>query len=186
MLDRALLLTALAAFTLPLAACSFGDDDDAAWGDDDDGTPPSDDDDGYPWGDDDDATDAPGDGDDDDSKPVSDDDDAAGDDDDSVVDDVEDPACTVSVESPVTLFVSADDSNSQADLPLAPALLESGALPSTVRPYEVLNYYDFDLASFETADLSRLYLVAGFLFYQQPEAVSFSVRNITYLGPGDP
>jgi len=46
--------------------------------------------------------------------------------------------------------------------------------------------YDFDLASFETADLSRLYLVAGFLFYQQPEAVSFSVRNITYLGPGDP
>ena len=46
--------------------------------------------------------------------------------------------------------------------------------------------YDFDLASFETADLSKLYIVAGFLFYQQPEAVSFSVRNITYLGPGDP
>ena len=46
--------------------------------------------------------------------------------------------------------------------------------------------YDFDLASFETADLGKLYVVAGILFYQQPKAVSFSVRNITYLGPGDP
>lgn len=45
--------------------------------------------------------------------------------------------------------------------------------------------YDFDLASFETANLSRLYIVAGFLFFQQPEPVRFSVRNITYLKPGD-
>jgi hypothetical protein len=28
--------------------------------------------------------------------------------------------------------------------------------------------YDFDLASFETADLIQLYSVTGFLFYQQP------------------
>jgi hypothetical protein len=45
--------------------------------------------------------------------------------------------------------------------------------------------YDFDLTSFETADLSKLYIVAGFLFYQQPEPVSFSVRNVTYLKPDD-
>lgn len=46
--------------------------------------------------------------------------------------------------------------------------------------------YDFDLALFETADLQKLYIVVGFLFYQQPEPVRFSVRNITYLKPGDP
>ena len=46
--------------------------------------------------------------------------------------------------------------------------------------------YDFDLSAFETADLGKLYVVAGFLFYQQPEPASFSVRNITYLKPGDP
>jgi hypothetical protein len=45
--------------------------------------------------------------------------------------------------------------------------------------------YDFDLAAFDTADLSKLYVVTGFLFYQQPEPVSFAVRNITYLKPGD-
>lgn len=46
--------------------------------------------------------------------------------------------------------------------------------------------YDFDLSAFETADLSKLYVVTGFLFYQQPEPASFSVRNITFLTPGDP
>ena len=46
--------------------------------------------------------------------------------------------------------------------------------------------YDFDLSAFETADLGKLYVVAGFLFYQQPGPASFSVRNITYLKPGDP
>jgi hypothetical protein len=45
--------------------------------------------------------------------------------------------------------------------------------------------YDFDLASFETANLSKLFIVTGFLFEQQPEPVKFSVRNITFLRPGD-
>ena len=46
--------------------------------------------------------------------------------------------------------------------------------------------YDFDLASFENADLSKLYIVTGFLFIDQPEPVSFSVRNVTFLQRGDP
>ena len=46
--------------------------------------------------------------------------------------------------------------------------------------------YEFDLSAFDTADLSKLYIVTGFLFYQQPEPASFSVRNITFLKPGDP
>jgi hypothetical protein len=46
--------------------------------------------------------------------------------------------------------------------------------------------YDFDLASFESADLSRLFIVTGFLFIDQPEPLSFSVRNVTFLKPGDP
>ncbi len=41
--------------------------------------------------------------------------------------------------------------------------------------------YEFDLASFENADLAKLYIVAGFLFLDQRDPVSFSVRNITYL-----
>lgn len=45
--------------------------------------------------------------------------------------------------------------------------------------------YDFDLSAFETADLSKLFIVTGFLFYQQPEPASFSVRNVTFLKPGD-
>lgn len=45
--------------------------------------------------------------------------------------------------------------------------------------------YDVDLTSFETADLGKLYIVAGFLFYQQPEPVSFPIRNVSYLRPGD-
>lgn len=46
--------------------------------------------------------------------------------------------------------------------------------------------HEFDLSAFENADLSKLYIVTGFLFYQQPEPASFSVRNITFLKPGDP
>ena len=41
--------------------------------------------------------------------------------------------------------------------------------------------YEFDLASFENADLEKLYVVAGFLFVDERGPVSFSVRNITYL-----
>ena len=46
--------------------------------------------------------------------------------------------------------------------------------------------YDFDLGSFQSADPSRLHVVAGFLFHQQPEPVRFSVRDVTYLKPGEP
>ena len=45
--------------------------------------------------------------------------------------------------------------------------------------------YDFDLESFENADLTKLYNVAAFLFLDQQEPLSFSVRNITYLRPGE-
>lgn len=46
--------------------------------------------------------------------------------------------------------------------------------------------YDFELTDFKSADLSKLFIVTGFLFYQQPEPMSFSIRNIIYLKPGDP
>lgn len=45
--------------------------------------------------------------------------------------------------------------------------------------------YDFELASFDNADLTKLYVVTGFLFLDQQDPVSFSVRNITYLGQSD-
>ena len=45
--------------------------------------------------------------------------------------------------------------------------------------------YDFDLESFENADLTKLYNVAAFLFLDQQDPLSFSVRNITYLRPGE-
>ena len=46
--------------------------------------------------------------------------------------------------------------------------------------------YEFSLDDFENADTSKLFVVAGFLFYEQIEPMSFSVRNITYLAPGAP
>lgn len=60
--------------------------------------------------------------------------------------DVEDPICEGAPAEPVTFFVSADDSNSQALPVWVRHLAQSGQglswLPS--RPYEFLNYYDFD------------------------------------------
>jgi len=100
----------------------YGDDDD--WGDDDD----DDDDCGPPPGDDDDATGAAG---------VSDD---------TPPPDGEDDLCEDAPTEPVTFWVSADDSNSMAQ----PALIRSRILGNTwfydtaIRPYEFLNYYDFD------------------------------------------
>jgi Ca-activated chloride channel homolog len=109
-------------------------------------------------GDDDDAWyDESGEGDDDDDD--DDDDDCGptpGDDDDStspsgVSDgtpppDGEDDLCEDAPTEPVTFWVSADDSNSMAQ----PAMIRSRILSNswsydmTVRPYEFLNYYDFD------------------------------------------
>lgn len=86
-----------------------------------------DDDDAY-WGDDDDAAPI---GDEEDPAPVSDD-----------VDDVDDTICDEAPEEPVTFYVSADDSNSQAQ----PAWVRSriASFSGRIRPYEFLNYYDFD------------------------------------------
>jgi hypothetical protein len=39
--------------------------------------------------------------------------------------------------------------------------------------------YEIDLDRFETADLSRLYVVLGFLFFEEPQ--SFSLRNARYV-----
>ena len=47
------------------------------------------------------------------------------------------------------------DDGTQADIPLTLT--------------EKWQTYDFDLTSFETADLSKLYIVAGFHFVDQPE-----------------
>ncbi len=108
-------------------------DDDAYYGDDDD---VSDDDDAWN-GDDDDVA-----GDDDDGE-AGDDDDSEGDDDD---DDTEEPdICDEIPEDPTTLYLSADDSNSQAAAALArQRILEGNQIRNRQRPYEYLNYYDFD------------------------------------------
>ncbi len=116
-----------------------GDDDDY-WGDDDDVTSGDDDTGDDDTGDDDDAT-----GDDDDT--VGDDDDTVGDDDDTGGDDdTTDPqTCDEITDVPVTLFMSADDSNSQAAPALArQAIREHRKINHAMRPYEFLNYYRFD------------------------------------------
>ncbi len=113
------------------------DDDDAWYDDDDDATPPMDDDDDgeEPVSDDDDAT--------------GDDDDATGDDDDATPEDGDDVTCLGAVEEPTLWYLSADDSNSQADAAhirqlIADGMSLSGHLP--LRPWELFNYYDWDYA----------------------------------------
>jgi len=114
------------------------DDDDTTWVDDDDDDDDDmvGDDDDATWGDDDDAA-----GDDDDDDDDGDDDDSvSGDDDDSMSEDV----CDEAFEAPQTRFLSADDSNSQADPAHIRAQLAQGNVPSSAKPWEYLNYYDFD------------------------------------------
>lgn len=52
----------------------------------------------------------------------------------------------LSQQAPATLFLSADDSNSTASATIARRMIRNGqAVPaSLIRPYEFLNYYDFD------------------------------------------
>ena len=117
-------------------------DDDDAWGDDDDDAASDDDD----AADDDDAM-----SDDDDS--FTDDDDATGDDDDATGDDPldgEDITCDEFSEEPTLWYVSADDSNSQADGAHLRGLIEEGLSLSSYgpfRPYELFNYYSWDFPS---------------------------------------
>ena len=143
------------------------DDDDVTQGDDDDVTgedpcakyatwEPSDTDDDDLAGDDDDA--ASGDDDDvaDDDDTVGDDDDAVGDDDDAVGDDddatpgddddtTEPEVCDDLPNEPRTVYMSADDSNSQAAPALARQWIREGSpITGAMRPYEFLNYYRFD------------------------------------------
>ena len=113
------------------------DDDDAAYDGDDGGVYSDDDDDNA---DDDDSNDDDDYTDDD----TGDDDDNEGDDDDTE-DGLEDP-CDGLPEEPSTLFMSADDSNSQAAPALARQLIEEGDvidLFEDPRSYEFLNYYNF-------------------------------------------
>jgi len=144
----------------------WGDDDDSVSDDDDvvddDDTQPDDDDvmpdddDTHP--DDDDVM-----PDDDDTQPddddvMSDDDDLSTDDDDAVPDDddTEEPStCDDAFEAPQTKFLSADDSNSQAQPPFdRHMLLDGGSVPWLSKPWEYLNYYDFAYAPAEAGHLS--------------------------------
>jgi len=105
----------------------FGDNDDDYSDDDDDDDGWSDDDDDYA---DDDCSD-------------DDDDDNDNDDD----DDTEPPELECPEESePVTYYLSADDSNSQASPVVVRALIEAGAIVprSRVRTYEFTNYYNIN------------------------------------------
>jgi Ca-activated chloride channel homolog len=133
-----------------------GDDDDTPGDDDDDATgddpcakyatwEPSDtDDDDMAGGDDDDVC-----GDDDDASDDDDatgDDDTAGDDDTGDDDDSTEPeVCDDVPNEPRTVYMSADDSNSQAAPALARQWIREGqAIDGDMRPYEFLNYYRFD------------------------------------------
>jgi hypothetical protein len=44
---------------------------------------------------------------------------------------------------------------------------------------------EFDLADFETADLSKLNMVLGFLILGQADPLSFAVRTVRFLEPGE-
>lgn len=65
-----------------------------------------------------------------------------------------DPTCDDAVDADLTLYLSADDSNSQAAPVLARAKLEDGGAPSgRQRLWEYLNYYSFDYAPAEEGSL---------------------------------
>jgi Ca-activated chloride channel homolog len=127
-----------------LLGCSLGrsgggamDDDDAYYGDDDDGWD-DDDDDGL--GDDDD--DAWDDGDDGSGEPPLTDDDDTADDDDSAPDE---GICDDATDEEVVWYLSADDSNSQADATHTRHLITGRDMYAHgLRTWEFLNYYDFD------------------------------------------
>ncbi|MDP7112119.1 MAG: VWA domain-containing protein [Myxococcota bacterium] len=97
-----------------LIGCPSASDDDDAYYEGDD------DDDGQYWGDDDD------------------------DDDDDTTEEEEEDVCDEATEEETTLYLSADDSNSQAAPTLARQVIgQGGLLHGGMRPYEFLNYYDF-------------------------------------------
>ncbi len=128
----------------------YDDDDDAAyddddgWDDDDDDGPADDDD--TPWEEEDDGSDEP---------PLEDDDDTS--DDDDSADDSAPQECDGWPEEPVAWYLSADDSNSQADAThLRQLIQQDDQYPHALRPWEFLNYYDF---AFEPAAPDAVRLV---------------------------
>jgi len=81
--------------------------------------------------------------------PVDDDDD-----DDTPPPDGEDALCSDAFEAPQTRFVSADDSNSQADPAHQRHLMtQYGVIQSDAKAWEYLNYFDFDYAPAEPGHL---------------------------------
>jgi len=147
--------TILLGLLIPLTllwGCSPGeaDDDDASDDDvsDDDDVHSDDDASDDDVSDDDVGSDDDGEWGDDDTSGAADDDD---DDDDSAA---EPDECDDIPEDPTTLYLSADDSNSQAAPALARQLIEQGAqIHGNMRLYEFLNYYDFH---FPPAQLGHL------------------------------
>ncbi len=117
----------------------YGDGDD--YGDDDDGNNVSDDD----ATDDDDSYSDDDDDDDDDDACDDDDSSQTDDDDDDDDDDTPDYECPDQTE-PTVLYLSADDSNSQASPVIARAIIRQGDLvpAEKIRTYEFTNYYQID------------------------------------------
>ncbi|MCO4771000.1 MAG: VWA domain-containing protein [Deltaproteobacteria bacterium] len=155
-MGRNLYLALLALGLVAFGGCNAGpfgypssdDDDDAAYSDDDD----DDDDDDDGAGDDDDSTLPPENGDEGGlggGFPDDDDDDTPSDDDDDTPDDVEDDICEGAPTEPTSFYVSADDSNSQAQPAWIRSLIEGNSSwgSDPIRPYEFLNYYDFDFGA---------------------------------------
>ena len=73
------------------------------------------------------------------------------------LDSAEPDVCESASDAPVTWYLSADDSNSKAQAAYVRALIREGAsVPGSLRPFEFLNYYDFD---YEPADAGRVAIV---------------------------
>jgi Ca-activated chloride channel homolog len=69
----------------------------------------------------------------------------------------DDEVCVDAVFEPVVQYVSADDSNSQADpTHVRQLLMEEGVVPAGVKRWEYLNYFDFD---YEPAQAGTLRIV---------------------------
>jgi len=146
-LGRLTLFLALLLLMMMFVACGGGD---LSEGDDDDDDFMSDDDDDDDYYDDDDDDNYYDDDDDDYYDDDSADDDSYGDDDDDDDDDDDTPEYECPEDtSPTVLYLSADDSNSQASPVVVRAIINQGdVVPAgKVRTYEFTNYYQINYAA---------------------------------------
>lgn len=84
-------------------------------------------------------------------------------------------------DTPLVLYLSADDSNSMGSPALARELLRQGAAPHGIRTYEFLNYYRFDYAAPPQGDLAVIPQMAG---TENPEDFELQIGVRAYDAEG--